>query len=43
MQIKALLIELLTRCPDIVADEAELSPGSFFHTVKRMRCTPFPG
>jgi cytochrome P450 len=43
MQIKALLIELLTRCPDIVADEPELSPGSFFHTVKRMRCRPFPG
>ncbi|WP_084216037.1 cytochrome P450 [Pseudonocardia spinosispora] len=37
-QIKALFIELLTRCPDIVAGEPELSPGNFFHVVKRMAC-----
>ncbi|HTK64991.1 MAG TPA: cytochrome P450 [Pseudonocardia sp.] len=42
MQIKALFIELLSRCPDIVADEPELSPGSLLHVVKRMRCKPFP-
>jgi cytochrome P450 len=41
MQIRALFIELLTRCPDIVAGEPELSPGSFFHVVKRMPCKPF--
>ena len=41
MQIHALFIELLTRCPDIVAGEPELSPGSFFHVVKRMPCKPF--
>ncbi len=41
-QLRALFIELLTRCPDIVAAEPELSPGSFFHVVKRMPCRPFP-
>ncbi|MFP5022151.1 cytochrome P450 [Pseudonocardia phyllosphaerae] len=41
-QLRALFVELLTRCPDIVAEEPELSPGSFFHVVKRMQCTPFP-
>jgi cytochrome P450 len=40
-QLRALFIELLTRCPDIVAGEPELSPGSFFHVVKRMPCKPF--
>ncbi|HEX4250568.1 MAG TPA: cytochrome P450 [Pseudonocardia sp.] len=40
-QIRALFVELLTRCPDIVAGEPELSPGSFFHVVKRMPCKPF--
>ena len=40
-QIRALFIELLNRCPDIVAGEPELSPGSFFHVVKRMPCKPF--
>jgi cytochrome P450 len=40
-QIRALFIELLTRCPDIVAGEPELSPGNFFHVVKRMPCKPF--
>jgi cytochrome P450 len=42
MQLRALFIELLTRCPDIEAAEPELSPGSFFHVVKRMQCKPFP-
>jgi cytochrome P450 len=42
MQIRALFIELLTRCPDIEAAEPKLSPGSFFHVVKRMQCKPFP-
>jgi cytochrome P450 len=42
-QLRALFVELLTRCPDIVAAEPELSPGSFFHVVKRMPCQPFPG
>ncbi|MBC3191094.1 cytochrome P450 [Pseudonocardia sp. C8] len=41
-QLRALFVELLTRCPDIVAEEPELSPGSFFHVVKRMACRPFP-
>jgi cytochrome P450 len=41
MQLRALFIELLTRCPDIVAGEPELSPSAFFHVVKRMRCKPF--
>jgi hypothetical protein len=36
-----LLIELLTRCPDIVAAEPVLSPSNFFHVVKRMSCKPF--
>ena len=40
-QLRALFVELLTRCPDIVAGEPELSPGSFFHVVKRMPCLPF--
>lgn len=40
-QIRALFVELLTRCPDIVAGEPELSPGNFFHIVKRMPCKPF--
>jgi cytochrome P450 len=40
-QIRALFTELLTRCPDIVAGEPELSPSSFFHVVKRMPCKPF--
>jgi cytochrome P450 len=40
-QLRALFIELLTRCPDIVAGEPELSPGSFFHVVKRLPCKPF--
>jgi len=40
-QIRALFIELLQRCPDIIAGEPELSPGSFFHVVKRMPCRPF--
>jgi cytochrome P450 len=39
-QIGALFIELLTRCPDIAAAEPELSPGVFFHIVKRMPCKP---
>jgi cytochrome P450 len=39
-QIKALLIELLTRCPDIIAGEPVLSPSNFFHVVKRMPCKP---
>jgi len=39
-QLRALFIELLNRCPDIVAGEPELSPGSFFHVVKRMPCKP---
>jgi cytochrome P450 len=42
-QLRALFVELLTRCPDIVAGEPELSPGSFFHVVKRMPCQPYPG
>jgi cytochrome P450 len=41
-QLRALFVELLTRCPDIVAQEPVLSPGSFFHVVKRMPCQPFP-
>jgi cytochrome P450 len=41
LQIGALLVELLSRCPDIVAGEPELSPGVFFHIVKRMPCKPF--
>jgi cytochrome P450 len=41
-QIKALLTELLTRCPDITAGEPELSPGTFLHIVKRMPCKPVP-
>jgi cytochrome P450 len=40
-QIKALLTELLTRCPDIVAAQPELSPGTFLHIVERMPCKPF--
>ena len=40
-QIRALFIELLTRCPDIVAGEPELMPGNFFHVVKRLPCKPF--
>ena len=39
-QIRALFIELLTRCPDIEVAEPELSPGNFFHIVKRMPCKP---
>ncbi len=39
-QIKALLIELLSRYPEIEAGEPELSPGSFFHVVKRLPCKP---
>jgi cytochrome P450 len=42
-QIRALFVELLTRCPDIVAAEPELSPSNFFHIVKRMPCKPFAG
>ncbi|HEY2203991.1 MAG TPA: cytochrome P450 [Pseudonocardia sp.] len=42
-QIRALFTELLTRCPDIVAGEPELSPGNFFHVVKRMPCKPVAG
>ena len=41
-QIRALLSELLTRCPDIEAAEPVLSPSNFFHSVKRMPCRPFP-
>ncbi|GAA5174397.1 cytochrome P450 [Pseudonocardia eucalypti] len=41
-QLRALFIELMRRCPDIVAEEPVLSPGSFFHVVKRMPCRPFP-
>ncbi len=41
-QLRALFVELLTRCPDVVAGEPELSPGSFFHVVKRMPCRPLP-
>ncbi|MBA2324263.1 MAG: cytochrome P450 [Pseudonocardiales bacterium] len=40
LQIRALFVELLTRCPDIVAGEPELSPGNLFHVVKRMPCAP---
>jgi cytochrome P450 len=42
-QIKALLTEVLTRCPDIATGEPVLSPSNFFHVVKRMPCRPFPG
>jgi cytochrome P450 len=41
-QIRALFTELLTRCPDIVAGEPEMTPSNFFHIVKRMPCRPFP-
>jgi cytochrome P450 len=41
-QLRPLFAELMRRCPDIVAGEPELSPGSFFHVVKRMPCQPFP-
>jgi cytochrome P450 len=41
-QIRALFTELLTRCPDIEAGEPILTPGNFFHVVKRMQCKPFP-
>jgi cytochrome P450 len=39
-QIKALLIELLSRCPGIIAGEPVISPSNFFHAVKRMPCRP---
>lgn len=41
-QVRALFTELLTRCPDIVAGEPEMTPSNFFHIVKRMPCRPFP-
>lgn len=41
-QLRALFTELLTRCPEIEAGEVELTPGNFFHVVKRMPCRPFP-
>ncbi|WP_019875158.1 cytochrome P450 [Sporichthya polymorpha] len=41
-QVRALFSELLTRCPDIVAGEPEMTPSNFFHIVKRMPCRPFP-
>lgn len=37
-QLKALFTELLTRLPDLVAGEPELTPGNFLHVVKRMPC-----
>jgi cytochrome P450 len=43
IQLRALFTELLTRCPDIVAGEPELTPGNFFHVVKRMPCRPLAG
>jgi cytochrome P450 len=41
-QIRALFVELLTRCPEIVAGEPVLTPGNFFHVVKRLPCLPEP-
>ncbi len=41
-QVRALFTELLTRCPDIVAGEPELTPSNFFNIAKRMPCRPFP-
>jgi cytochrome P450 len=41
-QIRALFVELLTRCPDIVAGDPVFTPGNFFHVVKRMPCLPLP-
>ncbi|HVE27558.1 MAG TPA: cytochrome P450 [Sporichthya sp.] len=41
-QVRALFTELLTRCPDIVAGEPEMTPSNFFHIVKRMPCRPYP-
>jgi cytochrome P450 len=41
-QVRALFTELLTRCPEIVAGEPEMTPSNFFHIVKRMPCRPFP-
>jgi cytochrome P450 len=40
-QVRALFTELLTRCPEIVAGEPEMTPSNFFHIVKRMPCRPF--
>ena len=37
-QLKALFTELLTRVPDLVVGEPELTPGNFFNVVKRMPC-----
>lgn len=37
-QLKALFTELMTRMPDLVAGEPELTPGNFFNVVKRMPC-----
>ena len=37
-QIRALFTELLTRAPQLTAGEPELTPGNFFHVVKRMPC-----
>ncbi|MGQ0630969.1 MAG: cytochrome P450 [Sporichthyaceae bacterium] len=42
-QVRALFTELLTRCPDIVAGEPELTPSNFFNIAKRMPARPFPG
>lgn len=42
-QIRALFIELLTRCPEVEAGEPVLTPGNFFNVVKRMPCRPIPG
>ena len=37
-QLKALFTELLTRVPDLVVGEPELTPGNFFNVVKRLTC-----
>jgi cytochrome P450 len=41
-QLRAMLTELLTRAPDILPGEPELSPSNQFHIVKRLPCTPRP-
>lgn len=40
LQVKTLLSELLTRCPDIAFEEPELTPHHFFYIAKRIRCNP---
>jgi cytochrome P450 len=42
-QLRCLFTALLTRLPDIEADEPEVFPGAFIHGVSRMNCRFTPG